>query len=175
MLKFLGMCQIFNKKSDVGIMQICTILQRVDAAFSQILSYRESILWWKFYFRNCQRCIHKFKEQLHLFPVLSNFRHGLCLGWTWVDYQLSGSRHQACVTLQVNQNQRDTSLPILMLLLSSSSFHPRSNTTTNSWVWTQAYCTHLIWGSKLQSNDSDEESRWVVLIITSGWDQCMEI
>lgn len=44
MLKFLGMCQFFNEKSDVGIVQICIALPKVDAVFSQILSYRESIL-----------------------------------------------------------------------------------------------------------------------------------
>lgn len=122
MLKFLGMCQFFNEKSDVGIVQICIALPKVDAVFSQILSYRESILWWKFYFRNCQRYIHKFKGQLHLFSLLSNFKHGLCLGWTYIGYKLFGSGHQARVTLQVNQNQSDTSLLTLMLSFSSSSF-----------------------------------------------------
>lgn len=75
------MSQIFNEKSEVGMVQIFTALPRAESAYSQILSQWEYLFYNdNFLLKKCQRYIHELKEQLSLFPFLSHFRHSVCLG-----------------------------------------------------------------------------------------------
>lgn len=147
-LIFLGTSQIFNEKSEVGMVQIFTALPRAESAYSQILSQWEYLFYnYNFLLKKCQRYIHELKEQLSLFPFLSHFRHSVCLGWTWIGW---GTKLVLlCKLIKVKVASHYGPWCYCSAHPPSQLSSPlRSSTTTNSGVGTGAYCAQFIWGWK---------------------------